>query len=86
MERSFPFAKLPTITKLPQPSFEQEIPGRSAKFGLGFLCLSFAGVSESKRYLPVPVDVANPDIIPTASDRIQLAVDIANHIAGMNDG
>jgi hypothetical protein len=28
----------------------KEIPGRSAKVGLGFLCQSFAAVSESKKY------------------------------------
>src|ERR1700722_7715195 len=36
-ERSFLFARLPTTTKLLQPNFPQEIPGRSAKGGLGFL-------------------------------------------------
>jgi hypothetical protein len=36
MERLFLFAKLPTITKLPQPSVQQEIPGLSAKVSLGF--------------------------------------------------
>ena len=44
-ERSFLFARLPTITRLPQPSVEQEIPGRSAKAGLGFSC-RFARGSE----------------------------------------
>jgi hypothetical protein len=36
-ERSFLFARLPTTTKLLQPNSPQEIPGRSAKGGLGFL-------------------------------------------------
>jgi hypothetical protein len=65
MERSFLFAKLPTITKLPQPSVEQEIPGRPAKVGVGFLCLI---VRRSERIEKVPARsgwiVAQPDRTP----------------------
>ena len=48
------FAKVPTITKLPQPFVEQESQVAPPKVGLGFLCLPFAALSESRRYLPVP--------------------------------
>jgi hypothetical protein len=41
--------------KLPQTSVEQEVPGRSAKAAWDFYFLSFAGVNESRRYLPVPI-------------------------------
>lgn len=45
-------------TPLPQPSVEQETPGRSAKVGLGFSCLSFARMSELRSYLPLPVGLS----------------------------
>jgi hypothetical protein len=57
------FAKVPTITKLPQPFVEQEIPGRSTK---GWPGIFMSTVRRIERIEKVPARsgwiVANPSV------------------------